>query len=480
MCKQNARCIVKRCIVKAVLAAFIFGFFAEWLYPQAAIAFDLPPGASLVPSGEWWKQPPQGLTKHNFYGQVTGVWNCVFWATLPPGPPINNTICGYISVFPVPEPAEPYRIADKIWMCVADTNILPYSAPFNKGGCKYYAPDKLPEDGFVPTAQDRQTYNNNLRELVDAALEQPDLTQAAPGRHRIEAASRYAAGNFAFTLEGISQLIGALAHALCASSDSPECPGAVAAWVLTPGTLSRAFTKIQPDPTDQDFQVSAGSAAVTAAGDPNFKEIALPVPLVVPTQPFTVTQGWTPGEAQALNAHVTNLQQQISLMQAVLTALDRAESATQAKDLYWEARQMQAAAGYFAEVTSLLEAQPTLLADLQAAFAASGRQYIIGRGEVIAYQDRIRLEGFSEQEKAILAALGATEEDINGLRRSIVVADEGAINALMGSGRGEFPDLLTAPKIIASIEDTATVLRAGPLVDFAPPPSLYLPLISSQ
>jgi hypothetical protein len=92
--------------------------------------------------------------------------------------------------------------------------------------------------------------------------------------------------------------------------------------------------------------------------DPNFRVAAEPIPV----EPIRYSaDGDLPADlAEALNAWAENQERQMSLRQAILTAVERSQGAAIAGDAQWESQHTAAARRYSAELATLLYDEPRL------------------------------------------------------------------------------------------------------------------------
>lgn len=92
-----------------------------------------------------------------------------------------------------------------------------------------------------------------------------------------------------------------------------------------------------------------------AAADPvdaNFREIAAPTP--APITPIGAGPGICPSVAADANGLLTSLALEDALADALFTSIDRAQGAFAAGDSFWQAKQMEAAQGYYAKLIAVL------------------------------------------------------------------------------------------------------------------------------
>ena len=209
--------------------------------------------------------------------------------------------------------------------------------------------------------------------------------------------------------------------------------------------------------------------------DPNYTEVALPIIPTTSIQPIVPRGDLTSVQADAFNALFVNLEQDIGLSRAMLTAFDRASGALAANDSYWVNRQLQGARLYSSQLADVLDVRPQLLADLQEALSTiDGLPFAIIARNLSNIKANLVINGLSAEQSQLLAELGmdarGQEEILNALLET-----EFAPGALPEDTVATFPDFLTdrsyrqhsgfggcAPRVLAD-------QRVGQLV--------YLPLV---
>ena len=189
--------------------------------------------------------------------------------------------------------------------------------------------------------------------------------------------------------------------------------------------------------------------------DLNFMEIAQPVAPSLSQQPYTTADGLTQDEADALNALLTNIEEQIGLARAILTAIDRAQGAFLAGDSFWEIQQVLAARQFASQLVPLLEAEPTLLADLQSAIEATGLQVTFTLSDVVNFQATASADGLSPEAVQGLTELGFDSSEQEKVQQLILTEDPNKLAALGGGG---FPEMLTDPSVITALQEAAAAL----------------------
>lgn len=169
--------------------------------------------------------------------------------------------------------------------------------------------------------------------------------------------------------------------------------------------------------------------------DPNYTAIASP--LFPALEMLVAQQGITQAEADAFNALLLNQERAIGYGRAIVTSINRADGAFAAGDAYWENQQMQAAAQYALQLSTLLNLQPTLRSTLQSALQGAGFPVIsITPNDVYNFEVNVLYGTLPAYLVNALTQLGADATDIEHIRRLAYVQD---INLVAGS----FPSLLT-------------------------------------
>ncbi len=188
--------------------------------------------------------------------------------------------------------------------------------------------------------------------------------------------------------------------------------------------------------------------------DPNFTVIAQPDP---PSLPLQQAEGpITQGAADAFNALQANQEQQIGLLRALLTSINRADGALQAGNAFWEDQQMQAAAGYALQLATFLDGEAALRAALLAALQASGFPSVaLSPNDVFFFELTVAFFGLPPPEPATLAALGVTGDDFALAVDLMIVQDVNAVSAA-----SPVPGVLADPALAADEAAMAAALRA--------------------
>jgi hypothetical protein len=232
------------------------------------------------------------------------------------------------------------------------------------------------------------------------------------------------------------------------------------------GTVAAGCAAVpSPDPVTKacalGFAISAGLLGLQAnikqklaldPPDPNFTAIAQPVFPAVPH--LTTASGFTQGEAAALNALFANEAQAIGLGEALYASINRADGAAEAGNLFWETRQLQAAAQYAGQLKNVWAAQPALLNNVVLAFQAAGFSKTVTATDVQKFQNSVAQNGLPGWLVSNLQQLGADGGTINRFRLSILQQNPQAV-------AGTFPAKFADPQLLSALSDAAALLAVN-------------------
>jgi hypothetical protein len=194
--------------------------------------------------------------------------------------------------------------------------------------------------------------------------------------------------------------------------------------------------------------------------DPNFTLIDQPV--VVPIAQLQAGPGITQQEADAFNALFADLAQELALDKASNTAINRAEGAREAGNVFWEQQQTQAAQQFLQQAAPFYSAQPQLLSNLASALQAAGIQLTFTASDITAFQAELAANGLSPAMTDQLNQLGIDSAGQAQILQSLLSADPETGAQL---GVGAFPQMLTDPTIGNAIEQLSGILnQAAPTV----------------
>ena len=197
--------------------------------------------------------------------------------------------------------------------------------------------------------------------------------------------------------------------------------------------------------------------------DPNFTVVAEPVTPVLPGQPFPAGRGETAQQVDALNALLANQEQQIGLVDALLTSINRAQGAFDAGNAAGIDLQNQAIVTYAGQLVDLLLAEPALRVAVQRAYLLAGVQVGFTPAKIAKWQATVGTDGLPADLSDALAQLGVDSAGQAFIFQNILSADPAAVAA-----RG-FPDAFTDPSLDAAVAAAAAAL-AG-FAGVAPPPT---------
>jgi hypothetical protein len=193
--------------------------------------------------------------------------------------------------------------------------------------------------------------------------------------------------------------------------------------------------------------------------DPNYTEIAIPVTPILNQQPILAGVYITQVQADAINALLNNIEQEIGLGQAMLTTFDRASGALAANDSIWVSNQLQAARNYAGQVANILDARPILLVALKEALQTYPDMPLILTGEDVAkYKYNLATLGFSTDQTQIFTDLGMDDRAISEILDAQLLT-KFPPGLLPNEEVGRFPDVLTDPDLIESIHNLAYAMR---------------------
>ncbi|MDD5560152.1 hypothetical protein [Candidatus Methylomirabilis sp.] len=160
----------------------------------------------------------------------------------------------------------------------------------------------------------------------------------------------------------------------------------------------------------------------------------------------------TSAESDAWNALFSNLAQEIGFTKALLTSVERAQGAEEAGDAFWKSQQMQAAAYFASQLATALNVQPELRANVQIALQATGRPSILITADDIAnFQRDVAAHGLPVFLTEALTQLGADSATIERIRNSLIALSPSADVV-------SFPEMLTDPALITSLQEAAQAL----------------------
>ncbi|HSM87579.1 MAG TPA: hypothetical protein VLT16_15590 [Candidatus Limnocylindrales bacterium] len=194
--------------------------------------------------------------------------------------------------------------------------------------------------------------------------------------------------------------------------------------------------------------------------DPNFTVIVVPL---VPTLPLIQAQpGITQEEADAFNAWIENAAQQSAYATAIITSINRANTAADAGDTASEQKQLQAAGDFAATLSALLGQETSLRSAAQASVVAAGFVSVpFTVNDVFNTEIRVLFFGLPSPFPQVLTAEGFDQNDINFIAGGLFVKNPFTI------APNSFPEILTNSPGLNDAEKTAAqdlfnfALRSG-------------------
>jgi hypothetical protein len=152
------------------------------------------------------------------------------------------------------------------------------------------------------------------------------------------------------------------------------------------------------------------------------------LPVWYPTAPIQPDAKISAMRAAAINAVCDALADVNAYGVAAVVALDRYGGASEAYDLSWAAQQASARLYYQEQMgAALLTYADRLESFVQVLINEGETDTDITVGDVIAYQQQLASQGFSEEEKAKARSVGLSEAEIEAYRQGIIATDPSEI-----------------------------------------------------
>jgi hypothetical protein len=149
--------------------------------------------------------------------------------------------------------------------------------------------------------------------------------------------------------------------------------------------------------------------------------------------------------ADATNALLVNVEQQIGIGQALTTSINRSIGAQDAGNTYWETQQTLAAQQYASQLVPLQNAAPALFATLERALVAAGLpDQAVASSDVKAFEDSVASTGLPSWLTQDLTQLGADSATQQHIQQLAIVQD---ITATAALGGGQALEALTDPTV---------------------------------
>ncbi|MFO8080497.1 MAG: hypothetical protein R6V07_09340 [Armatimonadota bacterium] len=216
-------------------------------------------------------------------------------------------------------------------------------------------------------------------------------------------------------------------------------PGSWAAGKVGMGIPNWLFGKIL------DFNFDAwGKATAALGGDPpvpNYDEIAMPEPLSLPD--FAPEEELSPEHTAAVQALADTTARNLAIVRAANVTEDRLGGAMEAGDDEWTERQAAALIDYKRRAGhGMMEIAEGIDAVLGALRNAGVNELVITPDAAEAYQQRLRAEGFNEDERQAAQILGITDEELDAMLAERLGADPNELAGDLMQTRAEFADAL--------------------------------------
>ncbi len=196
-----------------------------------------------------------------------------------------------------------------------------------------------------------------------------------------------------------------------------------------PGASQVAVPKFFLSRWWQWVKETAAEISRQLGGDPprqDYRTIALPRWITVTLE--TPGPNLSQARADAMNAVTEGLLDILAYGNAATLSLDRYGGAAAARDLTWSAQQASAVVYYRGKLgQAMIDTANALDAFVQVLEAEGDGQLLITTAEVLAYQDRLRTQGFTAQEIQDARQLGWTDAQIEAFRQAILAADPNAL-----------------------------------------------------
>jgi len=155
--------------------------------------------------------------------------------------------------------------------------------------------------------------------------------------------------------------------------------------------------------------------------DPNFSKVPILSFPKVPAVRLVRNTGLTGSVARAANAVSANQTETIGLLNALLTALNRSDSAADAGDASAEERQLKAARDFAKKVADALRKAMPLRLALADKLTGPSLDLSISERDALKLRDDLIIDGFPREFFDRLKALGADEDDRALVRQSLII-----------------------------------------------------------
>ncbi len=193
----------------------------------------------------------------------------------------------------------------------------------------------------------------------------------------------------------------------------------------TPGAKHLAPQKFIVSRWWQWVKETAAEISRQLGGDPprqDYRAIAMPEWPNVPLE--SAGPDLSQARADAMNAVTLGLMDILAYGNAAIISLDRYGGAAADSNLTWSAQQASAYIYYRGKIgQAMLDTADALDAFVQVLEAEGDGEFIITLDDVLAYQDRLRTQGFTQEERDEAYALGWTDAQIEAYRQAIIAED---------------------------------------------------------
>lgn len=194
-----------------------------------------------------------------------------------------------------------------------------------------------------------------------------------------------------------------------------------------------------------DFNFDAWGKATRALGGdppvPDFQQIAMPEPLALPA--FEIEEELSSEHTLALQNLVGALSDSLPVVRAANITEDRLGGAMQAGDEEWTHRQAAALIDYKRQVGEHLMEISERIDDVMLALRNAGIESImIAPDAVSAYQERLRTQGFDEEELQAARLLGITDEELQQMLADRIALDPQEVAGDLMQQRAELAESL--------------------------------------
>ncbi len=236
--------------------------------------------------------------------------------------------------------------------------------------------------------------------------------------------------------------------------------------------IAAAVTSVPQPEVSAACALGAGVASAVSAiaggialdpSDPNYTVIVQPTFAKVSQQPLHAHGALDQAEANAFNALWTNEEAIIGYGNAIQVSVNRAQGAHDANDMINQNKQLQAAQQFAANMSSAINAEPGLYANLKSALNAGGislqsikaASFTFDESNVMDFEAGISTNGLPPTITQALTDLGISPVQQGQIAMQLLAQDTAAVAKL---GGGSFPEALTDPTFVSAQQQAATTL----------------------